>query len=345
MIIFQVPPGDLGGMRDMTTHYKINDTSAYHRNRLNTLGWELTMCNALEDPASPCREVIQKNDTFGMLLTDFLSTIFPLDAISSILEVGGGYGFLMRDVLSNYPCMHAAMIELSPVLMNKQRETLRDFSVEFISQDFFDVDISLLDKFDMALLNEVAGDFPVLCDVDPRCLEQPDCMGDPWLARAKNFFTACGLDVPPHPFNLNLGAIEAVEKMCKAGVRYIYLSEHSSEAGVPEELQHKIIISSTGNPERIRLAGHDEYTMRFSYLQRVAEREGYRTIRGCYRDFIPFEPDGRLNFILTSNSQNETHEMIRQFIGDLFKYEYILCIRNQERGEDSSSRFLCNRCL
>jgi hypothetical protein len=329
----------------MTTRYKINDTSAYHRERLNTLGWELTMCNALEDPTSPCREVILKNDTFGTLLIGFLGTIVPLEEISSILEVGGGYGFLMRDILSNNPRMHAAMVELSPVLMNKQRETLKNFRVEFISQDFFDVDISLLGTFDMALLNEVAGDFPVLCDVDPRCLELPDCMGDPRLAWTKNFFTAYGLHIPPHPFNLNLGAIEAVEKMCRAGVKYIYLSEHSSEAGVPEELQNKIRISSTGNPERIRLAGHDEYTVRFSYIQRVAEREGYRTVRGRYRDFIPFEPDGRLNFILTSNSQNETHEMIRQFIGDLFKYEYILCIRNQERGEDSSSRFLCNRCL
>jgi hypothetical protein len=311
----------------MAVCYTINDTSLYHRDRLNTLGWELTMCNALEDPASPCREVILNNASFGTLLIDYLSTVVPLDAVSGILEVGGGYGFLMRDFLSRNPRMHASMIELSPVLMSKQRGTLKDFRVEFILQDFFDVDSSFFSRFDMVLLNEVAGDFPALCDVDPRCLEHPDGMSDPWLAKVRNFFTTCGLQIPPHPFNLNIGAIEAVERMCKAGVRYIYLSEHSSEAGVPEELQNKVGISSPGNPERIRLAGHDEYTVRFSDLRRVAEREGYRTVRGSYRDFISFEPDGRLNFILTSNSQNETHETVRQFIGDLFKYEYILCIR------------------
>ena len=320
------------------TPYRINDTSAYHRERMNTLGWELTVTNALEDPASPCRGILLKNDSFGNLLHTHLSAIISWGTVSSILEIGGGYGYLMRDLLTRNPSTRAAMLDLSPVLIDKQRETLKDFRVDFILRDFFEADRAFINQFDMVLLNEVAGDFPTLCTVDHRCLALPDSGLDPPLAKAKNFFAAYDLPVPPHAFNLNLGAIEAVEKLCEARVKYLYVSEHSSEAKVPDELKNKIRISGAGDPERIRLAGHDEYTVRFSHLRRVAERFGYRTVHGRYSDFIPFELNGRLNFILTSDSQREEHEIIRHFIEDLFKYEYMICIRRE--GEDAYPRLL-----
>ena len=50
-------------------------------------------------------------------------------------------------------------------------------------------------------------------------------------------------------------------------------------------------------------------------------------VRGQYADFIEFDMTDRLNFILTSHSQKDEHEMIRQFIEDCFKYEYLLLIR------------------
>ncbi len=55
---------------------------------------------------------------------------------------------------------------------------------------------------------------------------------------------------------------------------------------VPAELRSTINIKSTGNPERIRLAGHDEYTIKFSYLEKVAAFHDYRSIRGQFVDFI-----------------------------------------------------------
>ena len=74
--------------------------------------------------------------------------------------------------------------------------------------------------------------------------------------------------------------------------------------------------------------GHDEYTIRFSDLVRVAEQFGYRVVRGQYKDFITYEYTDAINFILTSGSQKDEHEIIRQFIEDLYKYEYLVLIRD-----------------
>ena len=286
------------------------------------------MCNALEETGSPCRDIIDNKQSFGNLLYEHLACNIPIDSVTAIIEIGGGYGFLMRDFLHRKKMSQAAMIDLSPVLINIQKKNLKGFDIKFINEDFFLIDTDFLAHYDLILLNEVAGDFPTLCDINPILFSLPESELDPVMLRVKNIFTSYGLPMPDRSFNLNIGAIDTVVKLCTAGIRYIYLSEHSCEAGVPEEMRNKINISGPGNPERIPLMGHEEYTIKFSHLARVAEQFGYRVIRGQYKDFITYEYTGRVNFILTSNSQKDEHEIIRHFIEDLYKYEYLILIRD-----------------
>jgi hypothetical protein len=314
--------------QDKSLSYRINDTTSYHRHEMKTLGWELTVCNALEEDGSPCRGVIENASSFGNLLYEHLASRIPIDSVSSIIEIGGGYGFIMRDFLRRQKKLQAAMIDLSPVIIDIQKKNLKGYDVDFINEDFFLVDTDLLARYDLLIMNEVAGDFPTICDINPALFSLPARELDPMMLRVKNIFTSYGLPVPDRSFNLNIGAIDAVVKLCSAGMPYIYLSEHSCEAGVPEEMRNKIDISGTGNPERISLMGHDEYTIKFSHLSRIAERFGYRVIRGQYKDFITYEYTGRVNFILTSHSQKDEHEIIRHFIEDLYKYEYLILIRD-----------------
>jgi hypothetical protein len=311
----------------MSSTYYINDTTSYHREELKTLGWELTVANALEEISSPCRSVLDKQGSFGELLFNHLKASIPMDTLSSVAEIGGGYGFLMRDFLKKGRFSKATMIDLSPVLLDRQRDTLNNFPVTFIGNDFFSLHADQFRDHDLVLMNEIIGDFPAICDINHDFYEAADSNPDPVLVRVKNFFTTHGLPIPEGTFNLNCGAIEAVEKLCSSGVRYIYLSEHSCEARVPEEMKNKISISSADNPERIPLMGHSEFTIKFSYLERVAARLGYRVQRGQYKDFITVPYTGKVNFILTSNTQKDEHEIIRQFIEDLYKYEYLLLIR------------------
>jgi hypothetical protein len=308
--------------------YRINETTSYHRYGIKTLGWELTVCNALEGTESPCRDIIDKKQSFGNLLYEHLACHIPVDAVTSIIEIGGGYGFIMRDFLRRNKKLKAAMIDVSPEIIKIQKRNLKGSDVEFINEDFFLVDSDFLAPFDLVVLNEVAGDFPTICDINPIVFSLSASELDPMMLRVKNLFTSYGLPIPDNSCNLNIGAIDAVVKLCAAGIRYIYLSEHSCEAGVPEKMRNKIQISAMGNPERIPLMGHDEYTIKFSHLSRIAKKFGYRVIRGQYKDFITYEYTGRVNFILTSNSQKDEHEIIRHFIEDLYKYEYLILIRD-----------------
>lgn len=46
--------------------YTLNTTNHYHINDLNSLGWELTVCNALYPETSPCRKALQSNKSLKL---------------------------------------------------------------------------------------------------------------------------------------------------------------------------------------------------------------------------------------------------------------------------------------
>ena len=115
---------------------KINDTSGYHINDLDSLGWELTISNMLEPAESPCRKILTNSGTFGSLLFDYLNSIINFSGIKKIIEIGGGYGYLMRDFISRKPDLNSVMLDISPFLINKQKNLLSGYNVQFIEKDF-----------------------------------------------------------------------------------------------------------------------------------------------------------------------------------------------------------------
>jgi hypothetical protein len=305
----------------------INDTSGYHIDEIDTLGWELTLCNSLEPADSPIRPILERNGTFGALLFDFLSTHIPMEKIQSILEVGGGYGYIMRDFLEKLPGARPSMMDISPFLLSKQKQTLSGRDVAFYGQDFLTASPELLQTHDLVILNENIGDFPTACGLTNAMLDEK--AGDGAAEEIRRLIGKYGLVVPSgSAFNFNLGAVRAVELLCSSGVRYVYLSEHSCEAAAPEKWKRVLDIVPSDNPERIALRGHDEYTIRFSNLEAVAAHYGYHTVRGNYTDILPVKFDDRINFILMSKTEKDEHEIIRLFIGDLYKYEYLVLLRD-----------------
>lgn len=311
----------------------LSRTDDYHKQVLSTLIWEVTLSVMLEDHRSLCRSILQKNESFGNLLYDFLCTIIPMESIRSIIEVGGGYGYLMRDFLIRNKGLCATMIEISPALIEKQKALLGDFNVRFIHDDFFLADPLAFSNIDLAILNEVIGDFPTACNVPANSLfnqADPDDSGNAVQREVFRVRKKYGI-VPAvgDQFTVNLGAIQALERLCIARIPNIYISEHSCEARVPERLAGLLALDAIGEPkgvpERIRLYGHDEYTVRFSDLEQVAKSFGYKVRRGQYIDFIEPIIDDEVEFILRlGSSKIDRHEIIRQFIEDLVKYEYLV---------------------
>jgi hypothetical protein len=106
------------------------------------------------------------------------------------------------------------------------------------------------------------------------------------------------------------------------------MGEHSCEATVPEPYRSLLSVSPSHQPERIRLKGHDEYTVKFSCLEKVATFYRYSTRRGPFADFLEIEWSDRLRRLMASPSlADDESEIIRHFVEDLYKYEYVLLIR------------------
>ena len=303
---------------------RVNSTADYYQSGEDSLGWELTVSNALYPENSPCRKVLKKAASYGDLLYDPLSLFIPMGKIQNVLEIGGGYGYVMKDFLIRNPFMKATMVDLSPRFSAIQKQTLKDYTVDYVIADFMKLDPSSLAGKDLAILNENLGDFPTLVEIPKTIFHQTRL--EPLEKKVQGLFSRYFFEVPHTDiFSFNIGAIEAAEKICASGIPYVFMGEHSCEAKVPEPYRGIFSISSSFQPERIPLKGHNEYTVKFSYLEKVAAFYRYSTRRGPFADFLKIEWNDRLRHIMTSPSlADDRSEIIRHFIEDLYKYEFLI---------------------
>ena len=91
---------------------------------------------------------------------------FPWGEVTKVLEVGGGYGYLTKDFLDRNRSLKACMLDISPFLLGKQQETLKEYALDFRQEDFLETDPIFLKGFDLAILNENLGDFPSLVNLN-----------------------------------------------------------------------------------------------------------------------------------------------------------------------------------
>ncbi len=306
--------------------YFLNTTDEYYLHDKDSLNWELTVCNALQPEKSPCRKVLQNDLPFGCQLYYFLNDLFPFSDLKNILEIGGGFGYLMRDILNLAPDLRATMLDISPYLLEKQKSCLADRNVSFLKRDILSMKISELQHYDLAILNENLGDFPTLVAQLPD-VESENFAAQHYLDKVSYFRKAYNLTLPPEE-NINIGALEVLDNLCLAGIPYIYLSEHSCEATLPPSLKPFIHFASTVTPERIPLKNHDEYTIKFSHLETLARSHNYQVIRGQFIDFLPLNCSDRVRTALRlSTPFSDEQEIIQQFVYDLYKYEYLVLIK------------------
>lgn len=310
--------------------YFLNTTDDYHIHTLNSLGWELTVCNALYPEDSPCRLVLRCNESFGTQLFRFLGDKIPFEHLNTVLEIGGGLGYVMKDFLTLAPHLQATMLDISPLLLQKQRETLTEFPVNFREMDFQKMAISDLRSFDLAILNENLGDFPTLV-FQQNHPEQNDPDTIRSLNRIADYQKEYSLEFTPTE-NINIGALEVVEKLCGAAIPYIYLSEHSCEASLNNPQFPHLNFTAPGTPEKISLQGHAEFTIKFSHLQTIARAFHYKVFRGQYVYILPIDFNEKVKAALRSPTPlTDEQEIIQQFVYDLYKYEYLVLIKDSKK--------------
>ena len=309
--------------------YRFNTTEEYHRQDLESLGWELTVCNSLYPANTPIRKILKKNASYGELLYDFLRSHIPFENITRVLEIGGGYGFLMKDLIKVSPGIRPSMLDISPALLKKQEEALAGHDAAYCLSDALAMDEAFFKGFELVIFNENLGDFPSLVEVDPVVLDSDENSGpDAMIELVRHFFDAYRLQKPSFRFNLNIGAMQMLEKVCEASVPYIFVGEHSCEWQMPPDIRPYFTASATGDPRRIRLKGHDEYSIKFSYLEKIAMRLGYGTKRGPFADYIIPDINDYVRAVLQSRGlYSDSEEIICQFVGDLYEYEYLILIK------------------
>ncbi|HDQ04118.1 MAG TPA: class I SAM-dependent methyltransferase, partial [Deltaproteobacteria bacterium] len=205
--------------------YCLNTTENYHAHELDTLGWELTVCNALYPENSPCRNILKTNASLGVSLYRFLEKYIPFPAVRDILEIGGGMGYLLRDFLELNTNLRATVLDISPYLLNRQKETLQKYNVLFIQADSLKKEADFFIPFDLIIMNENMGDLPTL-------IPQKGIVPSPteelafYQNKASELNTRYCLNFASAEI-INIGALLLLENICRAGVKYIYLSEHS----------------------------------------------------------------------------------------------------------------------
>jgi SAM-dependent methyltransferase len=309
--------------------YILNTTKNYHIHDLKSLGWELTVCNALHPAESPCRKALQSDQSFGYSLYAFLKKILPLREIRNVLEIGGGTGNLMHDFLSLNPRLRATMIDISPFLLSRQKDLLKDFTVDFRQMDILQIDPDTLSSFDLVIMNENLGDLPTLVADPARDPTSSEALLS--LQRLEYFIREYEIPRTQNE-NINIGAMEVLEKLCQASIKYIYLSEHSCEATVPAHFKSYLHFAESGNPEKISLKGHNEYTIKFSCLQRIAEKFNYKVARGPFADFLKLDFNDKIRTALQlAVPHSDEQEIIQQFVYDLYKYEYLILRKGGEK--------------
>jgi hypothetical protein len=309
--------------------YLLNTTEEYHTKELNSLGWELTVCNALYPENSPCRGVLKNKASLGVNLYHFLDRNISFENVRNYLEIGGGLGYLLFDFLKINPTLRAMSLDISPYLLNRQKETLQKYNVQFLQADALKKEPAFFSRFDLIILNENLGDLPTLIPSDHNTTNPPEELKY-YQNKAEYFAREYNLKFEADEI-INIGALTLLETICRGDVKYIYLSEHSCEATVPGNLRELIHIAPTGFPEKISLKGHDEFTIKFSYLQKLAQLLNYKVLRGPIAEFLPLNFNDKLIATLRmKTATTDEQEIIQQFVYDLYKYEYLLLIKQGE---------------
>ncbi len=276
---------------------------------------ETTVSHMFREPRQALR-----GKTFGAMLALRVKEEGLWDGTGSVLEIGGGTGYLAREFLAetSRSIESYSILDISPNLHQSQLAELSDFDqFELIKADALIFDFSSLSP-SFILSNEVIADFSVgrvglSAQFSEKELERED-------RDAQQMVERYGLEVLERGQLLNLGAISLIERLAplvQAGAT-AWISEYGGEFEPPR---------------RVSLDGHAEHSIQFSHLLRVSEALGLKVELFKMSDFLDFDMEKMvldvpsfevLNFWIRSKLDRES----------LAKLSWTEAELREEMGED-----------
>lgn len=320
---------------------RMNDPGAYYGGpEAPSLFWEMTVCQCLADRESPYLAALEKPRRYGEAVAEFLAARLGTRAFGAVVEVGGGTGSLMAAFLETAEAGDLSMVDLSPHFSRAQRAALEGRpGVRFAVADATEYLRASDEPIDLLISNENLGDLRACAglprDEVLRRAGRPGARPATWedpVGRTAELVRAYDLgdDLAgaPQAFAFNAGAVEYLEALAPR-VRAVFLTEHGADTVVPERYREFVELPpSDGFPRRIALKGHDEYTIRFGQLVRVARRLGYRVERFHLMDLLGLRSDaGARSLVRVLNTRCEAAEVFREFYHHVAEYQGLLLTR------------------
>lgn len=312
----------------------VNDTSSFYAGGEDpSLLWELTVCQSLASVASAYQAALVRPAPYGALLARFLAPRVGLAPGWSVLEIGGGYGTLMAAFLGEVSAREATLVDVSPYFGGEQRRALAGFSgCRFVTGDAAEVLAGLPGRVDLAVCNEVLGDLPTVTGISREELlaALADGSAAGALGEVAEAVRRYGLDLSdaPESFAFNLGAVKLLERLAPVA-RCVFLSEHGCDTVVPEPWGDFLVPTpGDGYPRRIPLKGHDEYSIRFGHLARVAEVLGYRVERLHLAQVVGLRSDdGIRSMARARTTATETAEVVAELCEHIADYQCLVLVK------------------
>ena len=330
---------------------ELNTTEHYYTGESPSLLWEMTICQSLGDGGGAFARALEKPAAYGRLLGEFLLEETTLSRTGgTIIEVGGGYGTLMSGLLQVLSPSRITMIDISPLLLDRQRETLAGISAgtRFVRDDIFTWLARERPESELIILNENCGDFPTLTDIDKQELSSlptaswlaPGDIPPPgkltpqqFCAEAARVITTYDLDIidlPPR-FNLNYGALRLLELLAATTINNAFICEHGSDTILPWPFSLFPSIQPPGNhinPRRISLKDHDEYNIRFDHLEQAAKKLGFTVKRSHLIEMLKLRFDDEIDYLLREGKpESEEQEILLELYEHISEYQVMLLTR------------------
>lgn len=272
---------------------------------------------------------------------------------ATILEIGGGEGDLARNFIEylikdGINILQYIMLDINPHFLSLQKNKTKKFlgNVGFILANSLPKLPFENESIDFIIANEVIGDFPVIKNLRPKVIRdyqnilQAEYGSDELalLEEAVNVIKKYDLQIPQRKkFSLNYGAIlfllGAFDVLKPNGS--VFISEHSCEIAKTnywEELPGLLLPhEEKGFPSRISLKGHDEYNIKFSHLEAVAERIGFKVESAALEELLELRSFGRIeesaDLIINNGAMGNSigHQLeIYDFVPTMLQFRYLL---------------------
>jgi SAM-dependent methyltransferase len=223
---------------------------------------------------------------FGSLLAKNLMEMGLLDEGARVLEVGPGLGDLAEQFFGEASPKEYVFIDISPKIIDFLRARFKGKAYGFILGNFLEMEMGR--KFGLIICNEVLSDFPTIVNFSPRLAKRGGIYKDALRIIRKYDLKA------KETFNFNYGAIRFLEVangiLDRNGV--IFISEQDAER------------EGKGWPERIRVSGHNEYTIKMSWLEHVAKKLMFSVESGTLTEFLGIRKEKFVSFFTQPELRN-----------------------------------------